>query len=317
MISIFQTHEWEQLKLKTGYQNSHWIDDILVLQKQLPLRYSMLYMPMVALDQLAKEISADKPTGLMEKILELSKETNSIFCRLEIDGTIEKLANVDLLLKRKNIVKSFEEMQPEHTLILDISNNKSEILAQMKQKGRYNIKIAEKNKVFIEQSSAKGELLDNFYALYRLTGSRHGITSRNSKYFEALLDILGKKGYARVYNAFAMIEGKKTPLAAAIMLFYKERLTYLYGGSSNEHRGHMAPYLLHSTAIDDAKAQNCTSYDFFGIAPNDDSKHPWSGVTRFKKQFGGEQVDLIGSYDIIFKPVEYQLFKIAEKLRRS
>jgi lipid II:glycine glycyltransferase (peptidoglycan interpeptide bridge formation enzyme) len=309
MNSIFQTPEWEKLKLETGYQKSHWLDDILVLQKTLPLGRSMLYTPEAGLSQL-------DDLAMLRKIMEVGQKEKAIFWRLEIDAPLDQLPSLKKLLNSGKFVKSFEEMQPEYTLILDISKSKEEILAQMKPKGRYNIKVAEKSAVLIEFESYKGKLLDNFYEMYRQTGSRHKITSRNKKYFESLLDILGEKGYARVYNAFAMLEGKKTPLAAAIILFYGNRATYLYGGSSDEYRNLMAPYLLHSQAIDDAKAQNCTEYDFFGIAPDDDPKHPWSGVTRFKKQFGGEQVDLIGSYDLIFRPIEYQVFKIAEKIRR-
>ncbi len=308
MKSIFQTTEWEQLKLQTGYQKSYRVGDILVLQKNLPLGRSMLYSPMVDLKNNKLSVTAD----FINQIKEIGQKENAIFYRLEIDTPV--IADSQFTLQ--GFKKAFEEMQPEHTLILDISNSQDEILAQMKQKGRYNIKIGQKNNILIESSIEKGELLDNFYQLYAKTGSRHSITYRSKKYFEALLDLLGQRGYARVYSASAVIDGKKVVLAGAIILFFENRATYLYGGSSDDFKNMMAPYPLHWQIINEAKGLNMTEYDFFGISPNDDPKHPWSGVTRFKKQFGGTETQLIGSYDLIMRPLEYRAFKLAEKIRR-
>jgi lipid II:glycine glycyltransferase (peptidoglycan interpeptide bridge formation enzyme) len=79
----------------------------------------------------------------------------------------------------------------------------------------------------------------------------------------------------------------------------------------------MAPYLLHWEIILDAKKQNLKEYNFLGVAPNEDQNHPWAGITRFKKQFGGYQADILGSFDLPLKPLEYKLFKFAEKIRRK
>ena len=143
------------------------------------------------------------------------------------------------------------------------------------------------------------------------------VAFRGKAYFENLLDILGKIDYARAYAAKSKVDGKEVPLAAAIVIFYAEEALYLYGGSSDEHKNLMAPYLLHWKIMLDAKKAGMEKYNFLGIAPTEDPNHPWAGITRFKKQFGGEQRDIAGSYDLVLKPIEYQMFKIAEKIRRK
>jgi lipid II:glycine glycyltransferase (peptidoglycan interpeptide bridge formation enzyme) len=108
----------------------------------------------------------------------------------------------------------------------------------------------------------------------------------------------------------------QTPVASVIISFYKEKAIYLFGGSSDEHKNLMAPYLLQWEAINTAKKMACIKYDFFGIAPPNKPNHPWRGVTDFKKKFGGEEIETLGSWDLILQPFEYNLFKIAEKIRR-
>ena len=307
--SIFQSHEWEQFKLKTGYSKSYRVDDVLILQRNLPLGQAMLYSPMVSESQ----ENGVRSKEYLNEIKRIGKENNAIFYRLELN--IPKMEKGGWKMENlRNFVKSFEEMQPENNWLLDLRQSEGEILTNMKQKGRYNIKIAERNNLTVTSSSSKtSKELDTFYTQYSETGNRHKITYRGKKYFEALLEILGQSDYARTY---AVWKGK-TPLASAIILLYGESALYLYGGSSEQSRELMAPYLLHWTIIKEAKEKGFSEYNFLGVAPNDDSKHDWAGITRFKKQFGGYQEDIMGSYDLVFNPIKYKLFKIAEKIRRK
>lgn len=326
-MNLFQTFEWEQFKLATGYQKSYRIDDILVLQKNLPLGRSMLYSPMADRNQ----ISNIKYQNFNSKIKLIGKENRSIFYRLELDVPFSEAESSKL--KAKSYIKAFEEMQPEHTLILDISKTEGEILAQMKPKGRYNIKVAEKNGVYIVEDSDTRY----FFQLYSEMAKRHSITYRTPQYFQKLFDILNSKGYCKVFTAYnrksSVVSSQskprtiqsannkrqtanEIPIASVIISFFNNRATYLFGGSSDEYKNLMAPYLLQWTAIREAKSQGCAEYDFFGIAPPDKPHHPWRGVTDFKKKFGGQEVEIAGSWDLVLRPAEYQVFKIAEKIRR-
>lgn len=309
--SIFQSNIWEDFKLKTGYHKSFRVSGILILQKSLPLGKTLLYSPMVSQEQFLKIKNSAKIRNFIEDIKDIGRANNSVFYRLELNIPWEKNSPYAKLLT-PNFVKSFEEMQPEHNWILNISRPEDQLLAEMKQKGRYNIKIAEKGGVTISSSGNPGRELDEFYEQYSKTGKRHRISYRGKSYFEALLEILGKSGYAKAYVAYA----GKTALASAIILFYGSSALYLYGGSSEEKRNLMAPYLLHWAIIKEAKEKGLAEYNFLGVAENENPKHPWAGITRFKKQFGGQQVDILGSYDLPLKPVQYQAFKLAEKIRR-
>jgi len=100
------------------------------------------------------------------------------------------------------------------------------------------------------------------------------------------------------------------------MIDYAGVRTYAHGGSAAQDKNVMAPYLLHWKLIEDAKEKGLKWYDFWGIAPNDDPNHPWAGITRFKKGFGGEGVHYAGTYDALIKTIwynAYQLAKVAKK----
>jgi lipid II:glycine glycyltransferase (peptidoglycan interpeptide bridge formation enzyme) len=300
MATIFQTPLWEKFKLETGWQKSWRVFDILVLEKKIPLLGSMLYAPMTNRDQ--TKLATQKI--FLDKLKEISKEDKVIFFRLESEEPIDS----DIKPSRSGYIKAFEEMQPEHTLLTDISKSEEDILKGMKPKGRYNIKVAEKHEVKITEGK-----VEDFYPLYQKMAKRQKITYRKKDYFQKLVDILGEKDYVLVFKA----EGKNGKvLASAIVVFYQDVATYLFGGSSDEDRQLMAPYKLHLEAIREAKKRGCRYYDMFGIAPNDDPKHPWAGVTRFKRQFGGEEFTSLGSWDKVFSPSKYLLFKLAEKIRR-
>jgi len=319
MATIFQTKEWEDFKLKTGWQKSWRVFDVLVLEKKIPLLGSMLYSPMMSRDQ--TKMAMQKI--FLDQIIKIAVDEKAIFYRME--SADESEGDIDPI--KSGYIKAFEEMQPEHTLLIDLTKSEDDILTQMKQKGRYNIKVAEKNEVKIENGS-----IEDFYKLYEAMAKRQKITHRNIAYFQTLVDNLSAKEYVQVFvaknsNQSSVISDPKKPdngkrttdndvLASAIIVFYKETCTYLFGGSSDEQREKMAPYKLHWKIMQLAKERGCKYYDMFGIAPTDNEKHPWAGVTRFKKQFGGTEFTAIGSWDMIFSPIKYKLFKLAEKIRR-
>jgi len=338
--SLFQTETWEEFKLQTGYQKSYRVDGVLVLQKNLPLGRSMLYSPMVGKQEISRitnnelrimdkevgrqgggsasqhsqEISSESAgngleikSSFIDQIREIGKREKAIFYRLELDipTTNDRRPTTD------GFIKAFEEMQPEHTLILDVSKSEEEILLQMKPKGRYNIKVAEKSGVKVRLGN-----IENFYRLYQKMAERQKITYRQKKYFQELVDILGRKEYIFVFEAYVEDNQKEIILASAIVSFFDGRATYLFGGSSNERKNLMAPYKLHWEIIKEAQKHHCQEYDFFGIAPPDQLNHPWRGVTDFKEKFGGLAVALAGSFDLVFRPTEYRAFQVAERIRK-
>jgi lipid II:glycine glycyltransferase (peptidoglycan interpeptide bridge formation enzyme) len=332
-MHLFQSPEWEEFKLATGWQKSHRVDGILILQKKLPLGMTMLYSPMVDSCQL----SAVSLKDLVKKIRPIAKESNAVFYRLEIDDSIDKAKNYKLATS--NFVKAAKGIQPDQTRIIDLTKTPEEILAQMKQKGRYNIKVAQKHEVNVGETND----INRFYTLYKNMSQRHVLGLRSKDYFQKLIDILGPKGYVKVFIASLKIKdapnestnlakirnyesknnetmkqsSNEIDLAAAIISYFGKSATYLFGGSSDEMKNAMAPYLLHWEIMKGAKSAGFERYDLFGVSPEGAKDHKWSGVTTFKEKFGGEYVELMGSWDFAFKPVQYKILNIAERIRRK
>ena len=217
-----------------------------------------------------------------------------------------------------HIKKAKVDIQPPDTIILDITKSEEEILAQFKSKWRYNIRLSEKKGCCVqcldmrdENSIVKG--IDLFYSLYETTAKRDGIAIHSKKYYFSLFMLARNKdkNYLRLYVATY----NNINLAAIICIFYEREATYLYGASCNQHRNLMPTYLLQYEAIKDAKKAGLKTYDFYGIPPNDNPKHPMAGLYRFKSGFGGKIVHRIGSIDAYKNSFLYVFYSMAERVR--
>lgn len=298
--SLLQTKEWANFRQTQGWQ-AHHIDNISILEKNLPFGKSFLYAPEVEYRDI------ENLENILEYIKKNVKNTQTIYFRLEIlDEFDEKICQK---LKENGFIKSFEEVQPEWRQIIDISKSEEEILAGMKQKGRYNIRVAQKHGVSVEKSTN----IFKFYEIFRETAKRDGFEIRPKQYFEKLMQIFSSSGIAELWLA----KYNEKTVAAMIAIFYDGKASYLYGASSGEFRQVMAPYLLHWRIIQRAKEKRCQVYDLLAVAPKGIETHKYAGITRFKEQFGGRKVQIVGSYDLVYKPVWYKIFKMVEKYRRK
>ena len=279
--------------------------------------------------EILRSAQNDNFDNFLQNLQKISENRQAIFLRVEIldefDGNI--IAN----LKQNGFIKAFEELQPEWRQIIDITKPEEEILSQMKQKGRYNIRVAEKHGCKIEAQNSKSEI-NEFYRLFQETASRDGFSIRPRKYYEDLLQKMSEN--AELLTA----QYQDKIISAAIITYYQDTASCLYGASSNEYRNLMAPYLLHWEAIKRAKEKGCKYYDLLAVEPQTDyrlpvtekkedknavvssqsavSNHKYAGITRFKEQFGGRKVHIVGSWDLVHKPVWYKIFRLFEKIRR-
>ncbi len=308
MKSVLQSKEWAEFKKSQGFEIFE-LDGLYVHKRNLPAGRNFLYIP-------EADASAVNQ-GHLDEIKKLAKEQKSIFARLEIADKFTD--NADQMIKALGFIKAFEEVQPKWRQIIDISRPEDDILAQMKQKGRYNLHLAERKGVKIQTSNLKSQndsekikAVEGFYKLYSETVKREGITGRSPEYFQKMIDNFADTDYLEIYLATYQNE----PVAAALITFYDGLASYMYGGSSRSHKEVMAPYLMHWKIIQDAKTRGCTKYDLLGrTKPETEGK--WAGVTRFKEQLGGEAVEILGSYDFVNQNFGYKLFKTVEKLRRK
>jgi lipid II:glycine glycyltransferase (peptidoglycan interpeptide bridge formation enzyme) len=218
-------------------------------------------------------------------------------------------------------------IQPPDTVILDLEKSEDDLLAQMKKKTRYNIKLAAKKNVYIEEKSPL-EFLERWYELYKETAERDRIAIHSYQYYRDLAEAaeLSKEFDLRLYAAFYEDELKDEPqdkeqdqqkdfLAGIIVLYYQNQAYYLYGASSNLKRNLMPAYLLQWEAIKACKKQGAKTYDLFGIPPSDDPNHPMHGLYRFKTGFGGQIVHRSGIEDLALNLGMTAIFHLLEKAR--
>lgn len=222
--------------------------------------------------------------------------------------------------------KKVPSVQPSQTVILDLAGSEEELLSAMHEKTRYNIRLAERKGVRVMPGPGSEDGFITFRELVKETSERAGIRSHDEDHYRRMLDALSgdmaSEGEASSKLMFAEHDGKV--LAAILLIRFGGTVTYLHGASSRDRKELMSPYLLHWEAIRQAKTWGAKAYDFWGVAPMEerdgklrmkDSGHPWAGITRFKKGFGGDYVEYPGTFDLPGNRFWYTLYSVARRLR--
>ncbi|MFH1047978.1 MAG: peptidoglycan bridge formation glycyltransferase FemA/FemB family protein [Patescibacteria group bacterium] len=294
------------------------VGQFLIVQHQLPFGRTYLYVPMGPV-VIGEGYRFEPFKACAVTIAQAAERLKATFARIEPPAIVgEQIEKNDL------VEMGFEyagQVQPQHTTIVDLSRTESELLAAMKQKTRYNIRIAEKHSVTIreaDRSNAHNFVaeFDKFWSLMQETTERDQFQSHDRNYYEKMLDVLStrKEADLSVRLMFAEVSGE--PVAAALVAYFGNTATYLHGASTARHRSAMAPYLLHWFAIRQAKAAGLKKYDFWGVAPEDaPENHPWSGISRFKMGFGGARINYIGAWELPTKRLWYRLFWLLRRIK--
>ncbi len=206
------------------------------------------------------------------------------------------------------------DVQPPDSVVLAINRTDDEILAGMKTKWRYNIRLSAKKGVTAASEGAAA--LGEFYSLYETTAVRDHIAIHPRSYYERLFALeSGNAAEPRPDIRLWIARYQGEALAAIITVYYGNEATYLYGASSDAHRNLMPAYALQWAAIRAAREAGCSTYDMYGIPPIDDPAHAMSGLYRFKTGFGGEIRHYAGAWDYVLLPATYTVFRFAERAR--
>lgn len=253
---------------------------------------------------------AGKLTDFWPQVLSVAQKHSCAYIKVEPIHSEDVTPEIMEQLKLK---KTQHHIQPDTTLVLDLSLSVEELLKQMKPKGRYNIKVASKRGIYYKHFNAQSTdiepQLDRFYQLLSTTATRDRFGIHSRQYFSLFLAKLFP--HSRLYLAY---HGEQV-VAGLIATFYQDESIYYYGASSNQDRETMATYGLQWHVIQEAKAYGAHIYDFLGIAPEHaSSQHPWQGVTTFKKKFGGQIVTYPGTYHVVLSPVVYFLIHAPKKV---
>ena len=309
---LLQSAEWGDLKSEFGWTASYFVNNSAgaqVLFRKLPLGFKIAYIP-------------KGPVGvnwqdLFSEINEFCKNNQIILLKVEPDLWEEELSQrkgdlIDL------IPDPDEPVQPRRTAIISLSGTEDAWMEKMKQKTRYNIRLAGRKKIIIEQS----DNLDAFFEMMKVTGERDGFGVHSYDYYKRTLELFTEEGKA----ALLMARYESQLLAGLIVLARGSRAWYLHGASNNEERNRMPTYLLQWEAMHWAAAQGCKEYDLWGVPDTDlenlenefenRSDGLW-GVYRFKRGFGVDIKRTAGSWIKIYKPLLYKLYRYYLQLRRS
>lgn len=242
------------------------------------------------------------PTGTMapEKMVSALRQQLSDGAFLRIEPNF-----VSRMLKTNDV-------QPAATLMLDLKLGSQELLAQMKSKTRYNIRLANRKGVVCKIVGL--DRFEDFVRLMEQTTHRDSFRAHPDLYYKTMLETM-KDTDAQAFLAMAFYEDR--PIASNIMIDFNGVRTYLHGATSNLHRNVMAQYGLHWFLIEDAVEKGMHQFDFWGIAPEGaSSDHPWSGITRYKKGFGGKELSMPGTFDLPLRYVSYSLYRSIRNMRR-
>ena len=240
---------------------------------------------------------------LLDGAKTLAKKYKSYVIKIDPDVPSSNTAFSSMLqsfgFRAKEGGKNFEAIQPRYVFRLNVEGKtEEELLANFHQKWRYNIRLAERKGVTVRICGK--EMVPAFSDLMLTTGVRDGFVTRKPEYFAAMLDNLGE--HARLYMAF---DPNDTPIAGTLAIHYGDKVWYLYGASSNEHRNLMPNYLLQWRMIQWAVETNCRIYDFRGVSGDVSEDNPLYGLFRFKQGFGGDFTEFVGEMDLVLSPVIY------------
>lgn len=285
----------------------------MVIEKELPKQKKYWYCPRGVV--WAKDYMDKRALGYGEIFKKVKKNfQDKIFLR--VLPPYEKQDHLIGFAKRLGLSKPqilLHSEEPKETIVLDLNQGIDDLLKNTKQKTRYNIRLAQKKGVIVRRATKEtlSNDLDIFYTLSKTTANRNKIKIYEKSYYEKLLNWFWEKDNTNI--KFYVAEKDGSPLAAIIVLYFGTTATYLFGASDDEARNLMPNYLLQWTAITEAKENGMTIYDFWGIS---EDKQAWSGITKFKRGFGGREIEYLGTWDYVLDKKWYRIFTLLKKIKK-
>lgn len=322
---VLQSWTWGQFKARHGWlstpllfqEEGRTVAAASVLQRKIPhLPVSILYVP-------RGPALTWEETGLAKRVLEglerVARQRRALFVKIDPDvyypddvpafsprptcGTA-----IARLLEDRGWCFSGDQIQFRNTALLDLRRSEEELLADMKQKTRYNVRLAERRGVGVRaiDASDRGELaraLEAFCQLYAETAQRDGFVIRPPAYYYDAWTAFLEAGLGILL--LADFEGET--IAGILLFTFGATAWYMYGASSDRHRKQMPNYLLQWEAIRRAKSAGATLYDLWGAPDAQEESDPMWGVFRFKQGLGGQLARGLGAWDF---PVNRGVYKL-------
>ncbi|HNT73700.1 MAG TPA: peptidoglycan bridge formation glycyltransferase FemA/FemB family protein [Anaerolineae bacterium] len=309
---ILQSWTWGALKERQGWQATRflWLEQsqplaaVQILRQQRG-RLRVGYAPKGPLVDwnnlpLVREVSSHLMAFAQAHHLMLLKVDPDV----QVD-TSQGQAVCALLLKQ-GWCESSERVQFRNTMTLDLSADLDTLMAQLRAKWRYNVRLAARHGVLVREAQVAD--LPLLYQMYAETAARDNFIIRDRTYYLEVWERFMAAGHA--LPLIAELGGE--PLAMVFVLHFGSYAWYMYGASRALRREVMPNHLLQWEAIRRLRALGCRHYDLWGAPDVLDESDPMWGVYRFKLGLGATLVRHIGAYDY---PPNRWLYRLYALLR--
>ncbi|MBP7811775.1 MAG: peptidoglycan bridge formation glycyltransferase FemA/FemB family protein [Candidatus Moranbacteria bacterium] len=317
MDNFLQSKEWAHFQEMSGHDLVQPTGGAYGFIHTLPIVGSYLYTP-----RFPSRGTVD-PESLLGELIAHTKKARCAWVRIEPE-TEEILKSWERAISEWGgndgirLIRAPHDMQPREIFVVEISKSESDLLAEMKSKTRYNIRLAEKKGVRIFATREK-RYREIFFKLIEATAKRQDILPHPESYYENMLTVFPEERLS-----LFVAEYKGGILAANLVLFSGDTATYLHGGTSDTHREVMAPMLLQWEQMREAKRRGCCFYDFGGIHTFASGKDrssgtdTWAGITRFKCGFSPNTVPTVfpGCYDMVINWRRYGVYRYLRFLQQ-
>lgn len=238
-------------------------------------------------------------------IMSTAKKQGLDFVRFEPMGEVQKEK-----LRSAGAIK-VESINPMHTHVIDVSVSEEELRRALGSSLRNLINGTERRGIKIVQSNKEEDLRETLEMLDE-TASRAKVKFHSHDYLKNIWDVMREDGTIKLYIAYY----ENQAVAGALFYDYNGIRYYAHAGAKQElNRKLNASSSLLWQAIIDAKELGLKYFDMWGVAPDEDPKHKWAGISAFKRSFGGATVNYLGTYDIPIKKIKYKLYKSLKSIK--
>lgn len=326
---ILQSWDWGDFKSRWGWcpDRMLWkeagqpVGAAQILQRPIPYTpWSFLYVPK---GPILDYTDAARTEQILAELENYARRKRALFIKIDPDvprhyGEPEPdqpLTAAGRLwldrLKRRGWRFSPEQIQFRNTMLLDLRPDPDDLLAAMKSKWRYNIRLADRRGVEVRTGAAAD--IGLFYRMYAETARRDGFLIRPEAYYRDVWRQFMAAGRAEMLLAWVEEEA----VAGLILFVFGTTAWYLYGASTGQHRRLMPNHALQWAAICRARERGCLRYDLWGAPDQFDETDDMWGVYRFKQGFNAEVMQGLGAFDYPVNRPLYRLFsEILPRLRR-
>ncbi|HEX7621444.1 MAG TPA: peptidoglycan bridge formation glycyltransferase FemA/FemB family protein [Anaerolineales bacterium] len=334
LAHLLQTWEWSQVKTRYGWQALPfvWQDTrgnpvaaAIVLKRSVPVagfakKMCVLYIPK---GPLMDWFDATLRLRVLDDLCTFAKRQGAIFIKIDPDVVLgtgvpgaEQAVEFEGGLAVRSVLEgmgwkfSQDQIQFRNTVLVDLTPSDVEMLGRMKQKTRYNIRLAQKKGVTVRVGTVDD--LPLMYRMYAETSVRDGFLIREEGYYQTVwqgfMGVPPSPDSIQPFTEPLIAEVDGDPVGAVSMFYFAGQATYLFGMSRETHREKMPNYLLQWEAMRRAKSLGCKVYNLWG-APDEfhDSDGLW-GVFRFKQGLGGVVSRTIGAWDFTPNPLLYKMY---------